>query len=155
MTREEREVAYKIARERIFGNASDKLAESGPGLLLPTLLLRHVLIDGKITTRQMEFLVPVLCQPKINPISEREGKQASSVEMTRRASIRVHSTSNTSLPNPRWSGRLTSSPRLCSIMAKRLGHINIRSLSLTNPHHKHILPWYQTMGTRSTATCQL
>ncbi|KAI1167752.1 hypothetical protein F5B18DRAFT_673704 [Nemania serpens] len=30
MTREEREVAYKIARERIFGNASDKLAESGP-----------------------------------------------------------------------------------------------------------------------------
>ncbi|KAI1156862.1 hypothetical protein F4825DRAFT_138141 [Nemania diffusa] len=30
MTREEREVAYKIARERIFGNASDKVAESGP-----------------------------------------------------------------------------------------------------------------------------
>ncbi|KAI1199666.1 hypothetical protein F5X97DRAFT_332524 [Nemania serpens] len=30
MTREEREVAYKIARERIFGNASDKIAESGP-----------------------------------------------------------------------------------------------------------------------------
>ncbi|KAJ8106583.1 hypothetical protein ONZ43_g7020 [Nemania bipapillata] len=30
MTREEREVAYKAARERIFGNASEKVAESGP-----------------------------------------------------------------------------------------------------------------------------
>ncbi|KAI0412251.1 hypothetical protein F5X98DRAFT_20204 [Xylaria grammica] len=30
MTREEREEAYKIARERIFGNSSDKPAESGP-----------------------------------------------------------------------------------------------------------------------------
>lgn len=39
MTREEREVAYKIARERIFGNASDKLAESGPGLMLPILIV--------------------------------------------------------------------------------------------------------------------
>ncbi|KAI0100134.1 hypothetical protein GGR51DRAFT_372099 [Nemania sp. FL0031] len=29
MTREEREVAYKLARERIFGNAADKPAESG------------------------------------------------------------------------------------------------------------------------------
>ncbi|KAI1751706.1 hypothetical protein F4782DRAFT_175748 [Xylaria castorea] len=29
MTREEREEAYKIARERIFGNSSEKLAESG------------------------------------------------------------------------------------------------------------------------------
>ncbi|GAP83126.1 putative R3H domain-containing protein [Rosellinia necatrix] len=30
MTREEREEAYKIARERIFGNSSEKPAESGP-----------------------------------------------------------------------------------------------------------------------------
>ncbi|KAF2973533.1 hypothetical protein GQX73_g175 [Xylaria multiplex] len=30
MTREEREEAYKIARERIFGNSSDKPTESGP-----------------------------------------------------------------------------------------------------------------------------
>ncbi|KAI1824573.1 hypothetical protein F4861DRAFT_530855 [Xylaria intraflava] len=30
MTREEREEAYKIARERIFGSSSDKPAESGP-----------------------------------------------------------------------------------------------------------------------------
>lgn len=37
MTREEREEAYKIARERIFGNSSDKPTESGIGSILKYL----------------------------------------------------------------------------------------------------------------------
>ncbi len=92
MTREEREEAYKIARERIFGNSSDKPAESGPGSISDTSVLRNPLIVDKIMTKQMEFLVPVLCPPKTSLTLEREGRQANNVEMTRKASIRVLNT---------------------------------------------------------------
>jgi hypothetical protein len=73
MTREEREEAYKIARERIFGS-SEKPAEIGIGSPLDTSMLRRPLIYNKIPTTQMEFLAPVPYRPKISLTLEREGR---------------------------------------------------------------------------------